>query len=116
MGQIFGSIDSPQDWEPFVRARTHLARTLSHRRNLLTKHNEINTQVDFSKPPSKGVSFTPAAPDPCNQGILDKLRTYYNMFVDDSLVVATALIIKHEMAASIEALYIVLGFPDLTAR
>ena len=38
------------------------------------------------------------------------------MFIDDSLFVATALIIKHAMAASIEALYIVLGFPDLTAR
>ena len=66
MGQTFGSIDSRQDWEPFARARTHLAHFLSHRRDLLAKHDEIITQIEFSKPPSKGLSFTPAAPDPCN--------------------------------------------------
>ena len=38
------------------------------------------------------------------------------MFVDDSLFVVTALIIKCVMAASSEALYIVLGFPNLTSR
>ena len=38
------------------------------------------------------------------------------MFVDDSLFVSTTLVIKHSMVASIEALYIALGFPDLTAR
>ena len=116
MGQTFGSIDSPQDWEPFARARTHLAHSLSHRRNLQTKHDEIITQVEFNKPPSKGVSFTPTALDPCNYGMLDNLRTSYKMFVDNSLFVTTALIIKHAMAANIEALCIVLGFPDLTAR
>ena len=116
MGQTFGSIDNPQDWEPFARPRTHLAYSLSHRRDLLAKHEEIITQVEFSKLPSKGVIFTPTPPDPCNLGILYKLRTSNNMFVDDSLFVSTALIIKHSMVASIEALYIVLGFPDLTAR
>ena len=37
------------------------------------------------------------------------------MFVDDSFFVTTALIINHEIEASIEALYIVLCFLDLTA-
>ena len=36
------------------------------------------------------------------------------MFVDDSFFVNTKCIIKHAMAASIEALYIVLRFPDET--
>ena len=91
MDQTFGSIDIPQDWEPFARSRTQLAHSLSRRRDILAKHDGIITQVEFSKPPSKGVSFSPAVPDPCNQGILDKLRTFHNMFVDDSLFVATAL-------------------------
>ena len=38
------------------------------------------------------------------------------MFVDDSLFVVTTLTIKYEMIASIEELYIVLGFLNLTAR
>ena len=38
------------------------------------------------------------------------------MFVDDSLFAQIRDIIKHAMAASIEALYIVLGFPDLERR
>ena len=112
MGQTFGSIDSPQDWKPFARARTHLAYSLSHRRDLLAKHDEIITQVEFGKPPSKGVSFTPVTPDPCIQGILNKLRTSYNMFVDDSRFIVTVIIVKHAMAARIEALYTVLDFPD----
>ena len=38
------------------------------------------------------------------------------MFVDDSLFAQIRELIKHTMAASIEALYIVLGFPDLERR
>ena len=38
------------------------------------------------------------------------------MFVDDSLFTNTASVIKHAMVASIEALYIVLGFPEETIR
>ena len=38
------------------------------------------------------------------------------MFVDDSLFVQTRDNMKHAMAASIEALYIILGFPDIKTR
>ena len=38
------------------------------------------------------------------------------MFVDDSLFANVACIIKHGMTASIEALYLVLGFPDELVR
>ena len=38
------------------------------------------------------------------------------MFVDDSLYVHIEPVIRHSMAASIEALYMVLGYPDITAR
>ena len=38
------------------------------------------------------------------------------MFVDDSLFVQIRDIIKHAMAASIEALYIILSFPDIAKR
>ena len=38
------------------------------------------------------------------------------MFVDDSLFAQTRESIKHAMAASIEALYIILGFTDTERR
>ena len=38
------------------------------------------------------------------------------MFVDDSLFAQVREIIKHAMAASIEALYIILGFPETEKR
>ena len=38
------------------------------------------------------------------------------MFVDDSLFAQTRENMGHIMAASIEALYIILGFPDLEKR
>ena len=38
------------------------------------------------------------------------------MFVDDSLFANIVIIIKYAIAASIEALYLVLGFPDELVR
>ena len=38
------------------------------------------------------------------------------MFVDDSLFSQIREIIKHAVVASIEALYIILGFPDIERR
>ena len=116
MVETFGYVHSPQDWEPFARARAHLVRDPSHCRDLLAKSKSIIDQVESSKPPTEGVSFIPASPDKHHQGIVDISRISYNMFVDNSLFVAVAIVIKHTMTASIEVLYIVLGFLDLTAR
>ena len=38
------------------------------------------------------------------------------MFVDDSLFAQIRSVMPHSMAASIEALYIILGFPDVQIR
>ena len=116
MGQTFGYVDSPQDWEQFSRARINLPQILSHHRDLLAKHNFIISQVEFSKPPTKGIYFIPDSPNKYHQGAVDKPRFVYNIFVDDSLFVAVAPSIKHAMTGSIEALYIVLRFSDLAAR
>ena len=62
------------------------------------------------------LSFTPAVKYSQTHGISDAKSTAYNMFVDDSLYVHTKPVIRHSMAASIEALYMVLGYLDITAR
>ena len=71
-GQKVGCVDIPQDWKPFARARTHLARILSHRRDILTTHKSIITQVKLSKPPTEGVFLTLIFLDKFHQGIVDR--------------------------------------------
>ena len=116
LGGTFGSITSPSNFEPIARARTHLAEFLSDRRDLLDKYKDIINKVEFSDEPDNHTVYVQAVTDVFNQGVLQLEKTKYNMFVDDSLFAQIRDIIKHAMAASIEALYIVLGFPDLERR
>ena len=116
LGGTFGSIVSPADFEPIARARTHLAEYLSSRRDLVSKYKDIIDKVKFSESPSKDTTFSQAYTDTKNKGITNRNKTKYNMFVDDSLFAQIRPIMKHAMAASIEALHIILGFPDIEKR
>jgi len=116
LGGMFGSIVTPANFEPIARARTHLAEFFSGRRDLLEKYDHIIDKVDISQPPIEGTVFTKATPCKFNQGLTDINKTQYNMFVDDSLFAQTRNNIKHAMAASIEALHVILGYPDLEIR
>ena len=51
-------------------------------------------------------------PDKFNKGLKHMNKTVYSMFVDDSLFAQVSDNIKHAMAASIEALYIMLGYAE----
>ena len=116
LGNTFGSIVSPQDWEPFDRGRVHLVEALSHRHDLYAKYKHINDRVEFSSLPTGTTIFVKATPDTLNTGVQDLFRTTYNIFVDDSLFAIVASIIKHAMTTSIEAFYLVLGLPDDLVR
>ena len=116
LGGTFGSITSPSNFEPIARARVHLAEFLSDRRDLLSKYKHIIDKVKFSDEPNSETVFVQAVKDAIHKGIIDLKRTKYNMFVDDSLFAQIREIIKHAMAASIEALYTVLGFPEVQKR
>ena len=116
LGGTFGSITSPANFEPIARARVHLAHFLSNRRDLLTKYEDIIDKVKFSDPPVSGTKFIQAVKDEVYLGVTDPMKTKYNMFVDDSFFAQTKELMKHAMAASIEALYIILGFPEIEKR
>ena len=116
LGGTFGSITSPANFEPIARARIHLAEFLSDRRDLYDKYKHIIDKVKFSELPTENTKFVQAVADKLNQGLVNPEKTIFNMFVDDSLFSQTREIIKHAMAASIEALYIILGFPDIKQR
>ena len=116
LGGTFGSITSPSNFEPIARARVHLAEHLSDRRDLLKKYRHIIDKVKFSPEPTEGIEFVQAINDRIHQGIKNPRKTKYNMFVDDFRFAHTRDTIKHSMAASIEALHMVLGYPDATKR
>ena len=116
MGGTFGSVVSPSDFQSFARACVHLAEVLSNRRDMLIKHKDIIDKVKFSEEPTSDTIFVKASPDKFNKGLKNTNKTVYSMFVDDSLFAQVSTNIKHAMAASIEALYIVLGYPETEKR
>ena len=116
LGGTFGAITSPANFEPIARARVHLAGHLSTRRDLLPKYSHIIDKVKFSEDSSVPSTFTQAVKDSIHKGCTNKHKTKYNMFVDDNLFAQTKELIRHAMAASIEALYIVLGYPEPSIR
>ena len=116
MGGTSGSIVSPADVEPFAKARTHLVEFLSTRRDLLDRHKDIIKRVKYSMVPTSDIKCLQAKADKYNKGIKNPNKTSFNVFVDESLFVQVTSNIKHTMAASIDALYIVLGYPDLEKR
>ena len=85
LGGTFGSIVSPANFEPIVRARTHLAEYLSTRTNLLVKYKHIIDKVKFSDPPEKSIEHAKAITDKFNTGVQCPNTTKYHMFVDDYL-------------------------------
>ena len=116
LGGTFGSVVSPANFEPIARARIHLAEYLSTRTDLLDKYKHIIDKVKFSDPPDPSIKYAKGIPDKFNTGVQCLKSTKYHMFVDDSLFVQTRDQMKHAMAASIEALHIILGYPDTDIR
>ena len=116
LGGTFGAVTSPSNFEPIARARTHLAEFLSDRTDLLEKYEHIINKVKFSDEPDAETKFVQAIQDSIHKGIKNLHKTKFNMFVDDSLFAQIRSKMKQAMAASIEALYIILGFPEVDKR
>ena len=87
MGGTFGSIVSPADFEPFAKARTHLAEFLSTRRDLLNKHKDIIKRVKFSMVSTSDIKCVQAKANKYNKDVENPDKTAFNMFVDSSLFV-----------------------------
>ena len=116
-GGTFGSTTSPHEYESFARARAFLAEHLSRDETLVLKHSNILHLVKFaSSPPSDPVVFVQATVDFINQGVIDpttglSIETPHNPFVDDTLMADVRRHILTAMAASLEALFLLLGYP-----
>lgn len=124
IGLTFGSDFSPASWEPVRRTIEQLARGLFNDDSLRKKHRKYLDQLQwdpalFSK---KRKHFVPAKRDAKNPGVLDDdgnlTPTPHFMFVDDDCYAELLLLLRVEqaIAASIEAIFIVLGDSDLLQR
>ena len=119
LGGTFGSTTSPANFEPLARARIHLAQRLSKNRKLIAKHKAIIGKVQYHEPPDTTQLYVQAKIDAINDGIEDErgnTHTTYNMFVDDSLFYEIRSLIPQSTIASIEALFLIFGVDNVTAR
>ena len=118
----FGSNTSPAEYEPLARARAFLASHLSRDTSLVTTHAKILDLVEFEVEENPlSVQYTQAIADDIHRGVFDPsqgrdVNTPHHPFVDDTLMADIRRHMPTAMAASIEALFLILGRDDLPNR
>jgi hypothetical protein len=119
-GLQFGCTFSPANFVPLADAREQLAESLSMDTELVHIHKEYLDLVQFSPDPDESVSFIQATSCVTHQGVFhtdgSRKNTKHNTFVDDNLMAETKKFMPQAMAASIEALFRLLGRPDIQYR
>jgi len=122
VGQNFGGNTSAQNWEGIAKAREILAQYLSNTKfqSLIEKHHNILSLIKYSKKSNSKTKFIPAAADTLHKGVFNQQgeprNTPHNTFVDDNTIAETRRRMPQAMAASVESLFILLGFPDPAIR
>ena len=118
-GQTFGGNTSPHCYEPLANAREYLAKHLSNKRYsyLINKHWDLIKNVEFE--PEGVRDDIPVQARKCNinKGVIngstgEQHNTEHNTFVDDNHMADLRGRMHQAMAASIESLYRVFGFPE----
>ena len=120
IGQSFGATFSPANWEVVRRVAEQLAEGLFADKSLRTKHRKYLDRLRFHKKNgSTRAKFVPAKACNKNTGVRDDngddVNTPHALFVDDDLYADIFIIerIEQAVAASIEAIFILLGESDL---
>eukprot|EP00957_Ditylum_brightwellii_P210146 15364609-Ditylum_brightwellii.AAC.1 len=115
-GNTFGSNTSLANWEPIRRAREALAQWYFSNTSLVSKHKEYICRVQLCPTPVESVVFSPFSPHSIHKEVMQgdgtPVHTQHNMYVDDDIIAEIPIRIKQAMAASIEALFILMGFPE----
>jgi hypothetical protein len=122
-GLTFGDVSSPSNWEPIARARATLAThyVKNARKEDIPLYEDYLVPVKFSAPAPPNTVFSQAYPDAINTGVYDaqgNIRpTKFNTHVDDNMYAdITPQRMRWAMRCSIQALNVMLGFPDLPRR
>ena len=118
-GLTFGDNTSPSTFEPVARARQKLAQHLWHQPELIfEKAGPYLPQFKFAPPATEAerAAFAVAIPDSLNVGVLDhngrRRAPTYDHHVDDNMYRDITELIPRAAAASVVALYEILGYPD----
>ena len=117
----FGSDFSPASWEAVRRIAEHLAEALFEDKTLRSKHRTYLDRLIWKKDlGSKKARFTQAKRDNINKGVFDDngipANTPHDFYVDDDVYSELFDIdrVEQAVAASIEAIFILLGDSDLS--
>ena len=103
-------------------ARARLAEWLQLQQDITAleeKHSELLDLIQFSEEEFHPDTLVPATPDSTNTGVIrggSCLPTLNAMFVDDNLMANIWRFLRPALAASVEALFIILGEPDEKLR
>ena len=119
LGGTFESTTSPANFEPLIRAKTHLTQRLSRNHKLIAKYEVIIDKVKYCAPSDTTQLYVQAKSDAINNGIEDErgnTHTTYNMFVDDILFCKIRSLMSQAMSTSIEVLFLIFGVDDVTSR
>ena len=124
VGLAFGADFSPANWEAVRRTQSALAERLFFDTSLVTKHRTILDKIKWCRSIDcrRRPRFTRAIPDALNKGILDDqgnpAPTPHGVYVDDDIYldVADRRRFEQAIAASIEAIFMLLGEPDPARR
>jgi hypothetical protein len=121
-GLTFGSDFSPANWEVLRRIAEQLAEKLFSDSSLPIKHRKYLDRLIWDVSLGNITPLTPASPDTLNTGVLDAdgnpVNTPHDFFVDDGVYaeIFDKARIEQAIAASIEAIFILLGHSDLDCR
>jgi hypothetical protein len=84
------------------------------------KHNDLLSQIIWEPAPPEGTRFTQAVPDSINRGVLDDSGNQMPIpsffFVDDAIIIAVYNMMPRALSAVIEAIFAVLGDPNVMLR
>ena len=118
-GQCFGGNTSAQNFEPLAHARILLATDLFNNKSLIKKHWHMLKHVKFVADINKCLNLSQAHTYSKNHGAIRNgiyTNSEHHMSVDDNLIAEIHDHAMQAMAASIEALFLVLGLDMPTIR
>ncbi len=117
---VFGSAALASSWEALRQAIEALTKVFANRLNLVIRHKKFIDMLKWEEidPSAK---LTPALSCTINRGIMDDARNQMDLpaciYVDDAFMLALDIDhMKMVLAASIEAIFVVTGEPDVVVR
>ncbi len=116
---VFGSVVSANQWEPFRRTIEHLSMLFLDRDDLVDKHRVLLDMIEWDEN-EYGSNVQAKACQLC-PGVIGadgkEEKRPARFYVDDALLAAIGrLRMEHFLAATIEAMFCVMGPPDPTLR